>query len=116
MISMDEARARVARGAAHLDTVRPGWWTQIDDGVLKMCDSGRCIVGQLGRGDYSPYIDLKISVDVGTVVYGFLAGDGSPDELLLEYRILQDAWIEAIADRRLRETPQPEPVAVEVGR
>lgn len=49
MLKKDEAEQRVARGAAHLDRVVPGWEHRIDVGTLTMSCGGRCIVGQLTR-------------------------------------------------------------------
>lgn len=114
MISSEEARARVIRGAAHLDTVRPGWFNRIDTGTLTMACGGRCIVGQLERRS-----ERLFSFTAGCVALGFDAleapnfgVDLTPDEwwrygrkttkeFERVWQPLQDAWIEAIADRRL---------------
>ena len=100
-LTAEDARARVARGAALLDRVQPGWAHQINVGTLKLCESKNCILGQLSNGDWT---DLSESVkdaifshgtgsdyviEIGCMVFG------SPGF----YALLQDAWIEAIADR-----------------
>lgn len=116
MLSIDEARVRVARGSAHLDVVRPGWHTQIDVGTLALHDVCDCIMGQLSDG-WGRFIDCCAclgleSVDAA-VDYGFYLNDGPEfDEftraggtLIDWYRPLQDAWIEAIAARVLADTP-----------
>lgn len=111
MLSIKEARARVARGAAHLDRVRPGWAQQIDVGTLTMHNSALCIVGQLTGGTYAPYSKLQIKPPEGTELYGFLALDlDGSNNTFAEYDLLQDVWIETIA-ARLRDVPKPqEPV------
>lgn len=103
MLTKEEARARVAKGAAHLDQVRPGWAQQIDVGRLTMHACDRCIIGQLGQGKYKPCRDFGVPSDEGTEPYGFYVsfndGGGSIAGVLRAYRLLQDAWIEAICDR-----------------
>ena len=124
MISMDEARSRVARGAAHLDTVKPGWFRRIDTGTLTLHDPCGCIVGQLCRsrperdrsGSY--FSDSQLA-ELGLIQRGtftsltdeeydalvsYLGFDMTVDECEAcddcdEYAVLQDAWIEAIAAR-----------------
>jgi len=98
MLTNDEARARVARGAAHLDRVRPGWFNEIDEGTLSLDHCGQCIVGQL-CGDY--YRDRKRLgfTELNVVEHG-VALDPAPGPLGVQWRPLQEAWIEAIADRR----------------
>lgn len=117
MLSVDEARIRVARGAAHLDTVRPNWFTQIDVGTLDMKFSCHCIVGQL-CGYFSDGIDTLAIAD--PVEYGVALSffDGDPVHHTLEsrWRPLQDAWIAAIADRRLAQLQIQEEDTRRVGR
>jgi len=111
MISQDEARARVARGAAHLDQVRPGWFNEIDTGTLTLSRGCRCVVGQLNRGVFNvaavglPYFRLNADGTHDVITHGFALDifttelDGGTREAC--YAPLQDAWIAAIADRRL---------------
>lgn len=107
----EEARARVAKGAAHLDQVRPGWFNRIDVGTLTLHDPCGCIVGQLcGTGEwFSRGLTL---LDVGDAEeLGFerttppIDSWNSIDQLHAinkrSYALLQEAWIEAIADRLL---------------
>lgn len=128
MISQEEARARVARGAAHLDQVRPGWHHRIDVGTLTLHDPCGCIVGQLmglatagsfdaacrsmGIAAFCDQIEfglnLSLSDDSEEEVRRYwaryhLSGQRAASEMF--YQPLQDAWIEAICDRRLREVP-----------
>lgn len=106
MLTRDEAHARVARGAAQLDAVRPGWFTEIDVGTLTLCNPCQCVVGQLTdpfdfmRG-LSELCRIRLSNLGGLVFasrhYGFDIESGTRED----YALLQDAWLEAIADRRL---------------
>ena len=44
---MNESRERVARGAAWLDEVAPGWERKLDLSVLDIADPDRCVCGQV---------------------------------------------------------------------
>lgn len=111
MITQAEANTRVARGAAYLDQVRPGWQDRIDVGTLTLHDPCGCIVGQLcpmkeplcrfTRGlealgmVYKPYgqaatlgLDLRMEE----------LSDQDPREQA--FAPLQNAWIQEIAQRR----------------
>ncbi len=101
MISKEEAEARVARGAAHLDHVRPGWFYEIDEGVLKLDNCNRCIVGQLAGDFYSASSRDDLGLADGTVYLLGFALLPEPGELFARgWSHLQDAWIKAIAARR----------------
>lgn len=117
MITIEQARELVAKGAAHLDVVRPGWWNRIDVGTLTLHDPCGCIVGQLsGNQDFFRGCD-SLEID-NPLALGFDTGkDAMPFDLAFQfgnparrpyYQSLQDAWIEAIADRRLRESTTSE--------
>lgn len=110
MLTMDEARARVAKGAAHLDVVRPGWERRIDVWTLTLHDPCGCIVGQLcglqslgaeaigdpfERGCQMLFggSDETIYDTFGVELQEVAAYDRQ------RYQPLQDAWIEAIAAR-----------------
>lgn len=106
MLTIDEARERVAKGAALLDRERPGWAQQIDTGTLRMETSCFCVLGQL-EGSFIDAVwnrwgdDLQAGCRIAAG-YGFHAGTvrASDDELLARYyRPLQDAWIAEIAAR-----------------
>ena len=111
MITNEEARARVARGAAHLDQVRPGWFNRIDVGTLSLGSCWDCVIGQLfgvGRGIDDP-IPFAAGLDAlgwnETYTENGVGGFMDPEQI----RLTQDAWIEAIADRRLSTTPNGTP-------
>lgn len=113
MLTNEEARQRVANGAAHLDSARPGWEHRIDVGTLTLHDPCGCIVGQLCGGFDMRSIGLRTGLQcrqanelADSATYGF---DLDASEMIKfvgtreqKYQPLQDAWIEAIADRRLR--------------
>lgn len=102
MLTIEQARTRVARGAAHLDRVRPNWFTEIDEGTLEMSNCCRCIIGQLTGNFYRGLAMLDFPDDVTTTEYGVaVRPPAAPGTLDRVWRPLQDAWIEAIADRRL---------------
>lgn len=105
MLSVEEARIRVARGAAHLDKVRPGWFNRIDVGTLTLRDPCHCIVGQLvGGSSFSRFAtdvnrlfpELPSTSQANGTFYGVDIGAGC-----WHFSDFQDAWIEAIADRKL---------------
>lgn len=121
MISIDEARTRVARGAAHLDTVRPGWHDRIDVGTLTLHDPCGCVLGQLcGTRWWTDWTVVFDMTDEQIEAYGFditESDDDNYDENIDAVEVfaqLQDAWIEAIADRRLKAAAIPvhDPVTV----
>jgi hypothetical protein len=108
MISQDEARARVARGAAHLDIIKPGWHARIDTGTLTLWDPCGCVLGQLNGGDWRwiyHFTELfGLESDDRACACGFdiyshedLSDRGVSTED--NFRELQDAWIDAIAAR-----------------
>lgn len=47
MRQMINAPARVARGAAWLDEVAPGWERKLDFGKMEMRECSRCVLGQV---------------------------------------------------------------------
>lgn len=121
-MTQQEARERVARGAALLDAKRPGWASRIDVGTLTLHDACGCIVGQLlcrRQGTlFWPSVERFIGgKNPDASVYGFVTPTLHPDEqdafnerlkvlggnraMSELYAPLQEAWIEAIADRLL---------------
>lgn len=109
MISQEDARARVANGAAYLDQVKPGWFNQIDTDTLTMINPCGCIVGQL-CGDYNR--DLKELLGRGadafslSQTYGFnLPLEWNEGQPTVAWLALQDAWVEAIAARKFPDAP-----------
>lgn len=102
VLTKEEAEARVAKGAAHLDRVWPGWAARIDVGTLALSSCVFCVIGQLSGGDYT---DVLTDFELGAYPehynadhYGF---DISEDGDMSDFKRLQDAWVAAIADRRL---------------
>ena len=87
----------VKAGAELLDSVRPGWWNEIDIEELKMSHPYRCILGQLYKeyvnGISELWSDGKLPNLSGEKENGFL-----PDlEDLVRTR---SAWIKEINNRR----------------
>lgn len=124
MLTSEEATRRVARGAAHLDQVKPGWWNQIDVGTLTLSSCERCVIGQLaGPREMYPFsaglramglIDAAANHGV-SLTTGDYPDDPLPDDFEAAFARLQAAWIAAIADRRLAQgdnelTRQPDDV------
>ena len=101
------AQARVAYGAAYLDGVCPGWATRIDLGTLRMETGTQCVIGQLGHGEgwnaVSPLLvsDTQFAVDCGVFC------DDMNGNRRDNYRLLQDAWVAAIAARLVPKVEQP---------
>jgi hypothetical protein len=54
--AVETAAGRVARGAAFLDAVWPGWARNVDGDRLAMESCTECVLGQV-RGDYHVAID-----------------------------------------------------------
>jgi hypothetical protein len=115
-MTIHEARERVARGAALLDEKRPGWSGRINTGPLELACPTLCILGQLyghfnlGRDTLFPGEDYRATCDddLGPYLYGFDLTWQEYDKFgqAAAFKPLQDAWIEAIADRVV-----PKPVA-----
>lgn len=110
-MNVTEARERVAKGAALLDRERPGWFTVINTGQFDMQTSCLCVIGQV-CGNF--YLDVHRFTGERCAqreypkaeALGFWVACSSSDGTLNkfdaiadDYRFLQDAWIEAIADR-----------------
>jgi hypothetical protein len=107
MLTQEVALACVARGAAHLDRVRPGWFDDIDLDRLQLHDECCCIVGQLCRDSFAigvAVLGMALQAEACGVAYTSGVYIDSADAWKLEeeaWRPLQDAWVEAIANRRL---------------
>lgn len=131
-MDLQDARNLVACGAAHLDKVRPGWAADIDIGTLTLHDPCGCVVGQLCRiSKSSAFSDGLMALGVDSAEsFGFERPsfiwplDMSPTQFHVEarrrYALLQEAWIEAIADRLMPSTsvntvaaPVEEPVSAQ---
>lgn len=117
IISNEVARERVAQGAAFLDANHPGWHNRIDVGTLTLHNACGCIAGQLSNNSFFPESSRALGIkDRSTCVsHGFDLNYGEFSNLpatketrKASYQPLQDAWIEAIADRRLKEQMKAE--------
>lgn len=115
MVNDEDARARVTRGAALLDAIRPNWFNRINTGTLTLDSPCGCVIAQT----------MSVQYKVGCHRLGiqWSSGDCSDDletqaqrlgffqSHSASFRDLQDAWVEAIAARRLRGTCE-QPVSV----
>ena len=53
MLSIEQAKERVERGARLLDKRKPGWQDRIDLARLSVASADFCILGQLYAGHYT---------------------------------------------------------------
>ena len=100
----------VARGAALLDTVRPGWFREVAVDRLTLDSCSRCFLGQL-YGDYAdglnrlfgsatvPRVSLEVASAHGFTLPRSLHWDGNGFPFPL-WRDLADAWRAAIREHR----------------
>jgi hypothetical protein len=108
----EEARERVARGAALLDAQMPDWFTRIDVGALNIRRDCHCVLGQL-ESSFMDAVERRWGLnpngcpDYEAVAHGFTispcmawkSGTCQCQSCNLAWRLLQDAWIAAITDR-----------------
>lgn len=109
MMLQEQARMLAATGAQVLDARQPGWALLIDIGRLDMGSCADCILGQLaGIYVWSGQTALADLVGDGgkrAIELGFDLSMPEPvdQEAKIRYRrnmrVLQDAWVEEIADR-----------------
>lgn len=104
------ARDRVASGAALLDMRLPGWSESINIETLNLQHSCLCVLGQLYGNFWRIAAAWFGEPDPGgteSARFGFtVASDSRPwDERRHDWRILNNAWIEAITDRRVPQVP-----------
>lgn len=135
MLTPHEAELRVAKGAAHLDAIRPGWFNRIDVGTLTLHDPCGCIVGQLcvarpmvdwdgATFSTAQLLELRLirrwhdvqlmretTYDGRVAALGFDLSSAELNDDDDDFAVLQDAWIAAIADRKLK---AERPMLVEV--
>jgi hypothetical protein len=111
-----DARSRVMKGAVHLDQVRPGWAWEIDPGTLDLADECLCVFGQVfghywdGVKHLPTLAGWPLGFDVSSKDYNTRV------DMDVAYRMLQDAWIEAICDRLLPIAAEGQPAQVEVSK
>lgn len=107
-ITPDAARQRVARGAAYLDEVDPGWWQRLDAAVLELSHGQSCVLGQL-HGGFERGLSRSAIWNMGSapraslspVALGFLCVQGVAEaEQERDYVLLNEAWQEEVIQRR----------------
>lgn len=97
---------RVVKGAAYLDTIRPGWEDEIDLEILDITDASCCVLGELYADEVPAddehlngydYATKKFSWSIGdAAAHGFtVASWGEPKQ----WEELQAAWEELITAR-----------------
>lgn len=106
-LTLDEARKRVARGAAFLDEADPDWTTRINVRTLELGDGQACVLGQL-HGEYRQGLTRSRVIDLSSAPLaslwpadlGFQAvSDLGEAAEALDYAHLTRAWREAVAAR-----------------
>lgn len=133
MLTAQEAGIRVARGAALLDGVTPGWWSRIDPVELEIASCTECVLGQV-FGNYSLGItalgmeqEPARSAFVGDHAFGLRGGDTDwpanghqydvlSREIARAFCLLRDAWLieinarmtEGVALARLKQSAVPD--------
>jgi hypothetical protein len=111
MLTHEEARVRVAAGAAFLDRKMPGWAARIDITTLDLKDECHCIVAQTYTSTYSTgcrKAKLNIVSAPSPVDLGFYLCEQPSLMKRGSWDVLQDAWIAAIADRLHPDRPHDE--------
>lgn len=130
-ITPEAARQRVARGAAYLDEVDPGWWQRLDATVLELSHGQSCVLGQL-HGGFEHGLSRASILNMGSapraslspVALGFLCVQGvAATWQARDYALLNAAWQDEIIRRRppvkvgqvIRKGRKPIPVAQATG-
>jgi hypothetical protein len=105
VLTVAEARSRVAKGAALLDDKRPGWADRIDLASLDMGCCSQCVLGQVfgsffwAASGFWPIHDLKQRAEE----HGFDLNTADADSVAAaeeEWTILRNAWVGIIQERR----------------
>ena len=102
-----ELAERLARSIQWLDTVKPGWRSEIDVARLKMDDPDDCILGQLGLWDaaFDEGSPMANDDDESRPDHAF---DTYDEVLDYSYKDLQDAWTaELDSPRPVPKLPDP---------
>lgn len=119
MLTREDARARVAKGAAHLDGLFPQWHDHIKVNEFDLGDACRCVLGQLDGNFHEAvrnreiiarpwYRSAAFAFDAA-IAMGFDAPDAAlTTERNADFALLQDAWIEVIEARRFPDTANRE--------
>lgn len=96
-MTSEEARARVAKGAAWLDENKPGWAQILEHQRIQMANCHRCVLGRL-YGQYSTG-RKQLGLARDSQDYGFYVDTWDEGEAKAHYAMLHDCWIKAIAER-----------------
>lgn len=108
----DDLLIKVARGAAELDRLRPGWWDRVRIDRLHMSDTCRCIIGQLEQNFWSGMREL-FGIKIGQEQKAaYPLGLDSETGNRIEYGTLKEFWTLEIYNRR-ESVPVDEPVYAE---
>lgn len=91
----NDAASRAARGAAHLDSVNPGWHYRINTDTLNIATGGNCALGQV-YGSYGNGVTVA-GVAGRSGDLGMVAITANIDA---EYRALTEAWVKEVESRR----------------
>jgi hypothetical protein len=98
--SIERARKNVARGAALLDGLKPGWEDAVNVETLSLWNCTKCVVGQL-FGEYFHHFE---KVTPSPITHGFNAEfaivGGFKESYWPTYEDLAQAWTEEILKRR----------------
>lgn len=114
LVSYENARARVQRGAEYLDEIDPTWYRDVEPTTLELASGGSCILGQL-HGDFrlglgrSQLINMSSAprTSLSPVTYGFKCRQNVPEEQQQrDYVLLNQAWREAIRERQAEDVDQ----------
>lgn len=89
---------RVARGAARLDEVRPGWHRNVNVQTLDISSGRNCALGQV-FGSYGVGT-VAAGVTIDSAQHGFLSSvDATYGELTAEWKRLIETRLEAEVDK-----------------
>lgn len=96
----------VARGAAKLDEIRPGWHQTINLSTLNMAYASYCIVGQLGAVQFGTLWPIAVERLFGPgfgcgTVFGVYLDPSVSCNYLRQYTQLKQLWEAEILTRRL---------------
>lgn len=102
MLTIDEARRRVAKGAAHLDQVRPGWEHRIN---IAAFDVGSCVGCALAQSFGVEYAEACALAHLehrsvhGAAPHPDVYSRGFFGVNPQEKEALNEAWVELIGNR-----------------
>lgn len=105
----EELAERVARGAALLDKMKPGWFNKVNDQTLKLTNCVKCILGQLYDYEFKNDRTSEYASEtgygegmqrLGLNDYPTAEQHGFYSKNTEYYRLLHDIWIDVIANKR----------------